>query len=241
MPTEPSPATRRTRVGRDGATEVVWLEGGVLVRWREHGFLIDAPPGVTHRLGADLPSVRAVVLTGGRWQAVGGLIELLCRLGRYRNGLAMDLRVPLGEERGVALAETWVRTWGSPYPLALDMVRPGTAEVLGPMHVAMHPMRAGEPDGAWQTITPRLQVAVRITSPDASVAWVPGAAPADAVRKVCDGVDLAVVEAGVEPWPSHEGRWRMTPTEAAERASGADRLWLVGDDGHPLHHQLPEA
>ena len=73
MPTEPSPATRRTRVGRDGATEVVWLEGGVLVRWREHGFLIDAPPGVTHRLGADPPGPIGLGIAGdGQVERRGG-------------------------------------------------------------------------------------------------------------------------------------------------------------------------
>ena len=235
----PSPPAPSTRIGTD--TTVTWLDGGVLVQWQDHGFLLDAPPGITRALGPRIASVRAIVLTGGRWQSVGGLIELLAQLGPYRSGLPMDLRLPLGAERGVALAETWIRAWGSPYPLAIDLVRPGIGHDMGPMGVELRTVRSAEPDGTGEGIVPRLQVATRLTTPDAVVVWVPAAAPGEGVRKLCVGADLAIVEAGTRPWPAHEGRWRMTPTEALTHGSGAGEAWVVGDDGLLLDHQFPTA
>jgi len=241
VPALASTSPRAARLGAHGDTEVRWLGGGLLVQWRDHGFVLDAPPGVSRALGDRLGAVRAIVLSGGRWQSVGGLVELLCRLGPHRGGVPMDLTVPLGEERGVALAETWVRAWGSAYPLALDGLRPGGQRRLGPMSVELMPVTAGEPDATWERVVPRLQVAVRLATPDATVAWVPGAAPCDAVRRACAEADLAVVEMAVEAWPHDEGRWRMTPTEALHRASFAREVWLAGDDGELLDSTLPEA
>lgn len=210
-----------------------WLDGGLLVRWRDHAFVLDAPPDVVTALGADLPDVRAVVLSGGRLLSVGGLVPLLVALAPHRRGVRLDLRLVLGEERGAALAETWVRAWGQPYPLTLDAERPGAVLELGPIEVELVPMKAGEPDWPAGAVRSRLQVALRVTTPDLVLCWVPGAAPGTAVRRACEGVDLAVVEVGVEPWPRTEHRWRLSPTDAVQAAGDAGAVWVVGDDGRP--------
>jgi hypothetical protein len=218
---------------RQGDTTVRWLQGGLLVRWGDDAFVLDAPPAVVQALGADLPLVRAVVLSGGRASSVGGLVPLLSALAPHRDGAPLDLRLVLGEERGAALAETWVRAWGQPYPLVVDAERPGGVLELGPVEVELVPMKAGEWDWGEGRVRSRVQVALRVRTPDARLVWVPGSAPGTAVVRVCDGADLVVLEVGLEPWPRHEGRWRLTTAEALG-AAGEAELWLVGDDGQPL-------
>jgi hypothetical protein len=215
-----------------GQTRVRWLGGGLYLEHAGDGFVLDTPPGVVAALGDDaLGRIRAIVLTGGRIRTVGGLLELLCALAPHRRGAPLELRGPLGEERGPALAETWVRGWGSPYPLTIDAERPGAVLSVGPMEVELHEVRAGEPDWADETVVRRMQVALRVRTPDATVAWVPGAAPGRTVAQVCDGVDLAVVEIGSEPWPRTDHPWRMSPGEAIRAGQLARQLWMVQDDG----------
>ncbi len=217
-----------------GDTVVRWLGGGLLLRWRDHAFVLDAPPAVVDEVGDTLPLVRAVVLTGGRSGSVGGLVALLTALAPHRRGSPLDLRLVLGEERGAALAETWVRAWGQPYPLTVDAERPGGVLELGPIEVELVPMKAGEWDWGADRVRSRVQVALRIQTPDALVVWVPGAAPGTAVVRACRDADLAVLEVGVEPWPRHEGRWRLSAAEALQAAGDADQVWVVGDDGRPV-------
>lgn len=216
---------------RFGDTTVRWLHGGLLLRYRGDAFVLDAPPAVAAAIGDELPHVRGIVLTGGRIRTVGGLVELLCALAPHRAGVAMDLQAPLGDERGPALAETWVRGWGAPFPLSIDAARPGARVELGPIAVTLVPIRAGEPDWANDEVRARVAVALRVETPDACIAWVPGAAPSAAVRRACDGADLAVVEVGVEPWPRSERPWRLSMQDALRAGEGAGDLWVVGDDG----------
>lgn len=217
-----------------GDTVVCWLGGGLLLRWRDHAFVLDAPPTVVEALGEALPLTRAVVLSGGGAGSVGGLVPLLTALAPYRDGAPLDLRLVLGEERGAALAETWVRAWGQPYPLVVDAERPGGRLELGPIEVELVPMKAGEWDWAAAQVRSRVQVALRVHTPDGVVVWVPGAAPGTAVVRACRGADLAVIEVGVTPWPRHPGRWRLSAAEAVRAGGEAGQLWLVGDDGRPL-------
>ncbi len=218
---------------RRGDTVIRWLGGGLLVQWRDHAFVLDAPPSVVEALGDALPMVRAVVLSGGRAASVGGLVPLLTALAPHRDGVALDLRLVLGEERGAALAETWVRAWGQPYPVVIDAERPGGLLKLGPVEVELVPMKAGEWHWGEGTVRSRLQVALRVRTPDAQLVWVPGSAPGTAVARACEGADLVVIEVGVVPWPRHDGRWRLSAGDALGAARDAE-LWLVGDDGEPL-------
>lgn len=217
-----------------GETEVRWLGGGLFLRWRDHGFVLDAPADVVDALGPDLPLVRAVVLSGGRAGSVGGLVPLLTALAPHRHGVPLDLRLPLGEERGAALAETWMRAWDQPYPLVVDAERPGGVLQLGPVEVELVPMKAGEWDWRTEQVRSRVQVALRVRTPDARLVWVPGSAPGTAVVRACRDAQLAVLEVGVVPWPRHDGRWRLSETEAVQAGGDADQLWLVGDDGGAL-------
>ena len=220
-----------TTVGR---TSVRWVGGGLWLRHGSDGLLIDAPPGVEARLGAELPRLRALLLTGGRMQSVGGLVPLLDALVPHRRGAALAVHTLLGEERGVALAETWARAWSSPYPLTLDAERPGGTVDVGPFAVELVPMKAGEPDWAKDAVRARPQVAVRIEVDGRRVAFGPGAAPGTAAARLFADADLAVVEVGVTPWPASPSRWRFSAAEAAVVAAGAAQVWLVGDDGASL-------
>lgn len=212
-----------------------WLGGALYVSHGADALLVDAPSGVDALLGDRAARLRAVVLTGGTVRQVGGLVPLLCALERWRAaGTALPVHVPLGEERGAALADAWVRHWPDRYDVTVDAERPGATFDEGPFAVATFALRAGEPRWRIGTVEPRTAVAVRVTTPDRSVAFVPAAVPSTAVERACRGADLAVIEVGVVPWPRTAERWRPTAEEALRLAAGAKEAWLVGDDGRWL-------
>lgn len=219
-----------------GGTRVAWLDGAVWVEVGGHGLLIDAPPGVADALGPDrLPRLREVLLTGGRIRSVGGLLSLLCALEPHRGPEEpLVVRAPLGDDRGAALAELWSRQWPDRYRVVLDTERPGATFDAGPIEVRTSPVRAGEPRWRPDRVDPRVAIALRLQTPDLTLAVVLGAAPGAAVQRACERVDLAIVEVGVEPWPRTAERWRLSMDEALGLGAGAGELWLVGDDGRWL-------
>ncbi len=218
-----------------GGVTVRWLGGGLLVEHDGSALVVDAPPGVTGAIGDALPGVQAVLLSSGRLQAVGGLVELLVALEPHRrSGVPLSLRVPLGEERGVTIAEAWVRGWPDRYPLTLDAQLPGCVFDIGGLQVSTVPQRSGEP--VWRTseVCDQLAVSVRLQATGATVVWMSAAAPGPGVARACRGADLAVIEVGVLPWPRTEQRWRLSLTDAVEAGGEAGEVWLVGDDGRFL-------
>ncbi len=218
-----------------GSTRVRWCGGGLYVEVGGDGVLVDAPPAVAEALGPDLPRVRSVVITGGRMASVGGLLPLLAALEPHRAPEhPLPVRVPLGEERGAAIAEVWTRHWPDRYPVEVDAARPGARFDVGVIDVETLAVRAGEPVWRAGVVVPRVQLAVRLRTPELLVAFVPGAAPGTVVSRATRGADVAVIEVGVLPWPRTDARWRMSAAEALAAADHGGVLWLVGDDGAPV-------
>jgi hypothetical protein len=207
-----------------------WLDGALYVEQDGEGVLFDAPAHAYDRLDAmrALPKLRAIVLSGGRIQSVGGLVPLLCALEPHR-GPEAPLLVwsPFGEERPALLADAWSRGWPDRYPLTIETGTPGQPFDAGPLEIRPEAIRRAEPRREGVEVYPA--VALRISG-QAEIAYVAGAGPGGIVRALCRGADLAIVEVGVKPWPVTEQRWRLTPMDAAEAVDSGE-LWLVGDDG----------
>jgi len=225
-------------VFRRQGVEVRWLGGGLYLEAQGQGLLIDAPTGVAKVLTAmeTLERVQSVILTGGRLLSVDGLLGLLCALEPHRpEDHSLELRFPLGEERPATLASAWRSGWLPRYPLSLDGMMPGESLCAGPFTVYTQRILRGEP--RWRP-TPGVErvvaMALRVEVAGVSVAWVPGGATSRSMARLCQGVDLAVVEVGVQPWPRSAHRWRLSMDDAVNIASEADSAWLVGDDGRPM-------
>jgi len=165
-------------------------------------------------------------------QAIGGLLPLLASLEPHRlEDIPLRIHSPLGEERAAALAEAWSHGWPNRYPLTLDAEFPGGQFEAGGVGFQTLPIRSGEPRWRDGIVDVSLAVALQITAPEAKVAWIPGAAPAAGLARICDGVDLAVVEVGVARWPRTPEQWRLSVADALKIGARARELWLVGDDG----------
>lgn len=224
-----------TPVFRHDGLSVHWVGGGLYLQAPGEGLLIDAPVACVEALQAlgALPVLHSILLASGRPRAVAGIVPLLCALEPHRRtDTPLCLRSCLQEERGVGLASAWSTAWSDRYPLLLDGIAPGESFETGPFEVVTVPVRHGEP--RWNpepAVEAAKGVAVRVRALGAEIAWVPGAAPGPPVRRVCRGADLAVVEVGVERWPSDGQQWRMTVEDAVREATEATEVWLVGDDG----------
>ncbi len=215
-----------------GAFRVRWTGGGLALLTEGSCMLLDAPTGVVEALGPDLPLVHSVVLTGDRARALTGLLPLLAALEPHRGpDLPLELRFPLGAERGAMLAEAWVRGWPDRYPVALDAEPPGSIVDVGPFAIQTLPLRTGEPHWRAQTVEPTVGIGVRVELDGAVLAWVPGAAPDRHIGKLVRGANLAVIEIGTAAWPRTEGRWRLSEREALDACEGVGAVWLPGDDG----------
>ena len=78
----------------------------------------------------------------------------------------------------------------------------------------------------------------RFSIGETSVVWVRTCAPKAAISHFCRDASLAIIEAGVEPWPNDPSRWRLSVNEASQYGLSAQELWLVGDEGGPLSVDL---
>lgn len=216
--------------------DVRLLDGGVWVRSGEHALLIDAPAGAAGALGFELRSLDAVLLTSGRARSVGGLIELLEAAALYRDlGDPLDVHVPLGEERGPALADFWVQHWPGRFPLTVDAARPGSTFSVGPITVTTFPVRAGEPRWSDRQVEPRVAIGATVLCADRRIVVLFGAGPDPALERHVRHADVLVVEVGVVPWPNESPRgrspWRLRFDEALALGQSTVDLWIVGDDG----------
>lgn len=216
-----------------GRTEVLWHGGGLEVAVGPDALLVDVPAGIERALGDRLGRLRAIVLTGGSPRAVGGLVPLLCALEPWRDA-ELTVHVPIGDERGAALAEAWARHWPDRFPVTVDAERPGATFDAGPFGVTTFEVRAGEPRWRLGAVDPRVAVAVRVRTDDLTVVLVPAASPSTVIERACRDADVAVVEVAAVPWPPTAERWRPTAEEALRLAAGAKEVWLVGDDGNWL-------
>lgn len=225
------------RTWRREGLSVHLVGSGLYLDLRGDGLLLDAPGGVDERIDAigALGRIRGIALSGGRIESVGGLVPLLCALEPHRLDQSLPLRFPLGEERGASLADVWVRGWAEDQPLEISAEAPGSVLDLGPFSVRTFPIRRGEPRWRPQPhVIGASAVAFRVEVEGLVVAWVAGAGPGGAVRRACDGADLAVVEVGVKPWPPSDQPWRMSVADALTWSGTVETLWLVGDDGEAL-------
>ncbi|MCB9687384.1 MAG: hypothetical protein H6738_03760 [Alphaproteobacteria bacterium] len=226
-----------------GETEVRWARGALIVRHPTATVLVDVPPGIEAELGEALGDLSAVILTSGRIRTTTGLLGLLAALEPHRDPeRPLRLHVPWGEERGAALADTWSRLWPGRFPVEVDAERAGALIEVGSIAITTHAIRAGEPHWQLGTVETVPAVALTIRTPDLTVAVLPSCTPSAGGQRLCNGVDLAVVEVAAAPWPRiGEGQpvWRATPDRAIELVSGAREAWLVGDDGRWLGDDRP--
>ena len=209
---------------------VGWREGALLVQRGSIAVLVDAPPGT--QLGAEAALIQSIVLSSGRMQAIGGLLPVLAALEPHRvANVPLRVHCPLGEERAPSLLAVWSQGWPDRYPLTMDSAYPGSQFEVGQLGFETLPVISGEVQWHRREVTPQVAVAVKIIAPEATVVWVPAAAPDAGLRRICAGADLAVVEVGVEEWPRTPERWRLAVTDALHIGSDVGELWIVGDDG----------
>ncbi|MFT6158339.1 MAG: hypothetical protein ACJAZO_002537 [Myxococcota bacterium] len=219
-----------------GDTTVRWIQGGLWVQHQHVGLVVDAPLGCCDALQDKLPIVQTIALTSGRIASLRGLLALLEGVSSARrHPLGLTVLGPMADERAPALVDAWSRGWRNRCPVQIDGIAPGDGAECGPMTVQLAPVRHAEPNGQFPLgIDDAHGCAAIITTPDARIVWVPGAAPSNAVRRCCRGADLAVVEVGVTPWPDDTTQWRLTLQDALAASDDVGELWVVGDDGHPL-------
>lgn len=218
-----------------GQTRVRWLGGGIYVEHGGQGLVLDAPPVCADVLGERLERVSAIGISSGRIQALGGLLPLLVAMERHPRRGALELHLPLWDERAESIVDAWSRGWPGAYAVVVDGEMPGVTWELGGLSVETISVRHGEPRWGLGSVEGGVGIGFRVTTEDAVVSWVPGAGPCHALRRLAQA-HLCVVEVGVGPWPSSPEPWRLTEQEAVRWCQGAGELWLVGDDGHRLSH-----
>lgn len=211
---------------QNGVT-VAWLNGGLAISRRSGWVLVNAPPGCSELLSElDAWKITAIVLSSGRMRALGGLLEVLGGLSPERT---VEVVHPLGAERPPLIVDAWSQGWPGGVPVRVDGVAAGQTIDLAGIAVELVPLRVSERVG--EGVQATAGVGVRLELPGATIAWLPSAAPGVAGGRMCAGVDLAVVEVGVGPWPPTDRPCRLDLAGAVRAGSGAAELWLVGDDG----------
>lgn len=211
-----------------GDTAIHWIGGGLLVHHAGRSLLLDAPVNAAESCRRALPTLDTVVLSSGRMHSVRGLLALLEARSTQHPG-PLTVLSSASDERVPAIVEVWTRGWPERGQVQLDGLLPGDAIELDDLRLALLPLTRGEVGPRGVHAAPGC--AVRLTTPDTSLVWLPAAGPGPVARRLCTGADLAVVEIGLQPWPSSERRWRLTTQEAIDAAQGAGELWMVGDDG----------
>lgn len=226
-----NPSDQYNRRFRRGLTEVCWHEGAIVVSRGAEALLLDCPSGAAENIGSPLEILVAIALSSGRIEAIGGLPSLLCALQQHRGpAQALPIHFCLGEERAPTLASAWSQAFSGGFPLSFDAEIPGARFAEGEFVVSTCSVVHGEPNWSAKTVERNVGLAMRIDTPEMSLAWVPGAKATPALQQWCSGRDLAIIEVGVRPWPLTKQRWRMTTAEACSIGAGAGEIWLVGDD-----------
>ncbi len=219
------------QVFRNPEFEVRWCGGGLLLRSRGTTLLLDCPVGVEYYLGELAGELDAVVLTSGRLRAVGGLIGLLESVSRYKRNGKLTVYCGVGEERGPALVECWMRDWRMDLDVQLDLSTPGRFLPIGEANLLMESVPHSEPLWSQDRVVPAFGVALRVEIGASALTWVPGAGPHPVIGRLCRCSSLAVIEIAGLPWPVTDPARRLTREEALEAGALADELWLVTDAG----------
>ncbi|MFK7926820.1 MAG: hypothetical protein AB8H79_01435 [Myxococcota bacterium] len=214
-----------------GETRVSWHAGAVLIESSGHGVLFDAPEGTAAELSdTQLGRIDAICLSSGVLRDLAGIMTVLERRSR-RTERPATVVFPLGEERPSAVLGAWSSGWADVASVVQDAVHPGASMVLGACQLQIVAIGRGEPRyGASASVQPTVGLGWRVQTSDARIAIGRLPVPDGAVERLVRGVDLAIIEVGVEDWPSSDRRWRLRPDEASRIVGSAD-LWIVGDDG----------
>jgi hypothetical protein len=224
--------TRDVPIERIGALTVRWLGGALLLEHPGGDVLLEAPPGVDAALAhvGALRGLRAVVLATGRMRSVGGLLGVLDAVSRAR-GRTVPVHVvhPVDVERAAVVADAWTRGWPEGVAVELDAVVPGHPVPVAGLEVTFAPLAMA--DAVGDRVVPVTGSGVRVELDGVVLAWAPVARPGAALRRLCEGADLAVVEVGRRPWPEGAEGWRVDVHGADEAARTARSRWRVGDDG----------
>lgn len=205
---------------RLGELSVSVLPGGLIVGiagGRGPTVVVEAPPGAGDRVGALDPDavVRGVLLTGGRWESVGGLLGLLHALADRGQG-ALDVVHGLREERAGLLVDAWSRGWPGRLPIASDAIGGGETVGWGPLRVRTLALVAPDGEGV---------IAYRLETGSAGVAWVPSCRPGTRLAAFLRDVDLAVLvvgEAGGLDEPSAQAAARGAREVLCQTVGGAE-------------------
>jgi hypothetical protein len=231
-------SAKKDLIYRSNEVDVRWLNGAVTISLGAETLLLDAPPGIGNLLSQRgmLAGIQSVALSNGRLPSVGGLLPLLCGLEPHRSAdTPLVLRLPFGDERGSAVAASWVRGWPDKYPISIDTIMPGVSFSVGNLEVETFPLRMGMP--RWlpsQAVEETVGLGWRVQAQDQVIVWLPGAVPSRLLSRICAPADLVIFEVGVLPWPRTEQRWRCSVSEAVRFSGEVPELWLVGDDGGPV-------
>jgi hypothetical protein len=217
-----------------GTTRVQWLSGALWIGTPQGAVLFGAPGGIARSITVQhLRELRAVVFSSGSLRDCSGLIEIMGECARHRRcSDPLEVVHPLGDERIPAMLEAWQRGWPGQVDVALDAVHPGISIEVGPwIRVHAASVERGEPDWRSNLIRPVVALGWAISTPDLTICWARGAAPGPDLIRLCTGVDLAILEVGVQPWPRSDRRWRLRPDEAVSLTLASTHTWIVGDDG----------
>jgi hypothetical protein len=158
--------------------EVVQDGAATAVRLGDETVLIDAPAGTAGGVGRGA-GVSGVVCTSGRMERLSGLLEVL------RLHPALDLWVPLADDRAAAVGELARQAWG--VSVVLDALTPGTEVAVGAGVLSVH--GATTDDGG-------VALGVRLVHGDVTVAYVPRCRVDGAARRLVRGADAVVLEPG---------------------------------------------
>ncbi|MFT4621454.1 MAG: hypothetical protein ACI8PZ_000106 [Myxococcota bacterium] len=211
-----------------GDVQAEWL-GALHLTHRGRGVLLGAPAGIAESLGPAVDTLDAVVLLTGQLRTLEGLLGLLAARTVPQ---PMEMVSFVGEPRAMALVDAFGRGWSECAQPVVDVVQPGQSLVVGEARLSTRAARCGEARGS--VVASVAGGGARVSLGGLDVAYLPGVAPSSGWRAFVGSAHLAVVEVGVLPWPRTEGPWRHDLSAAIRVGAGADRLWLVGDDGQPL-------
>jgi hypothetical protein len=221
---------------------VLWIGGAVVLRVGDDVVVVDVPAGLTQTLcdRGLVKRIRTVLVSTGGVASIGGLLPLLHEVARHQSPeFPFVLCGPMGDERVGLMAELWSRGWPDQLTIGVDALVPGTTCEVGSLMARTVGLEMGEP--VWQpeqTVRAVTGLGWRFEMGKTAIVWLKSCAPSPYLARLCRGATLAILEVGVQPWPSSDRQWRLSSTDASQIGLLAQELWLVGDQGGPLQGGL---